>query len=220
MTDTAALPDIATAVLDATRRVDDSGRVSWPLSAVTSAIGARAPHDVLAQLPGTGPASVDRVEVRESTGGDVLHTYIELRLSALAAYIAAASLLGPDSAVRRYFADRLAAEGGGAASSADVDADARDRPLYLSDFLVEVTGDADYADRYRSAFGKAVKAAHIEAHGTPPPVETVDVDGREAQVCQYTEADRDLIAEVWEGFRRFDWSVSILAREAMKQSDG
>lgn len=202
--------ETAVAVLDVSIHFDGAGRRNWPMQAVTRAFGGRAPYELLATLPASGPGSVERVTVQERSRDGGTCTYTEYRLSALAAYTAAVALLDPDSVVRGYFARQLT----GAApadeperdyaesdSEGDELGDPEDRPIYLSDYLYAASGDAEYAERYRSAFGKAVKAAYLAEHGVRPPTSTVDIDGREAQVCQYTEADRNVIDAAWAEFR-------------------
>lgn len=76
--------------------------------------------------------------------------------------------------------------------------DAARRPLYTSDFLKSKNLSAKRMQRVAGMFGKRVKKAYIERHGTEPGVYPLDLaNGQVRNVCAYTEADRDLLEQVW-----------------------
>ena len=75
-------------------------------------------------------------------------------------------------------------------------------PLYTQDFLAGKHLTKDEKKRVTGVFGKALKAAYVEAHGEAPGSYPLTLsNGQTKQVCAYTEADRPLMDRVWaEGF--------------------
>ncbi|MFZ2239805.1 MAG: hypothetical protein WAV90_09720 [Gordonia amarae] len=195
----------AVAVLMATAVPDLDGSRSWPLPVVAAVLGVSADDVESALRDGAATPSVVEIEEFHGYGRRVVRS--ESRLSALAAYTAAV-LLGGDGAGHRSARDYFAAQLTNVRTPVEVvdaesgpDAADGDGRLYLREYLVDATGgDLDTADRYVSVFGKAVKAAYYERHGHCPPTETVDFDGRQAQVCVYHEADRELVDEVYASY--------------------
>lgn len=72
------------------------------------------------------------------------------------------------------------------------------KPLYAKDFLKEKKLSRKKMASTAGMFGKRVKAAYIEAHGTEPEMYPLDLpNGQVREVRAYTEADRPLMEQVW-----------------------
>lgn len=72
------------------------------------------------------------------------------------------------------------------------------RPLYVQDYLREKNLSADRLRRVAGAFGKKVKASYIARYGRAPEQYLLNLsNGQVKSVNAYTEADRDLMDDVW-----------------------
>ena len=72
------------------------------------------------------------------------------------------------------------------------------RPLYVQDYLREKNLSADRLRRVAGAFGKKVKASYIARYGRAPEQYPLNLsNGQVKSVNAYTEADRDLMDDVW-----------------------
>lgn len=72
------------------------------------------------------------------------------------------------------------------------------RPLYIQDYLREKNLSADRLRRVAGAFGKKVKASYIVRYGRAPEQYPLNLsNGQVKSVNAYTEADRDLMDDVW-----------------------
>lgn len=72
------------------------------------------------------------------------------------------------------------------------------RPLYTQDFLKGKNLSRTRMKSVQGMFGKRVKAAYIELHGTEPQMYPLDLsNGQVREVKAYTEADRPLMEQVW-----------------------
>lgn len=72
------------------------------------------------------------------------------------------------------------------------------RPLYTQDFLKGKNLTRTRMKSVQGMFGKRVKAAYIELHGTEPRMYPLDLsNGQVREVKAYTEADRPLMEQVW-----------------------
>jgi hypothetical protein len=75
---------------------------------------------------------------------------------------------------------------------------AADVPLYVSDFLKAKGLASDLITAKSSGFGKRLKGAYLEAHGTEPRKAHQELpNGTIREVNAYTEADRHLFEQVW-----------------------
>lgn len=75
------------------------------------------------------------------------------------------------------------------------------RPLYTQDFLKSKNLSAKKLRSVAGMFGKRVKAAYIEQHGTEPQMYPLDLsNGQVREVRAYTEVDRPLLEQVWQQF--------------------
>jgi len=72
------------------------------------------------------------------------------------------------------------------------------RPLYVQDYLREKNLSTDRLRRVAGTFGKKVKAAYITRYGRAPEQYPLNLsNGQVKNVNAYTEADRDLMDDVW-----------------------
>lgn len=76
--------------------------------------------------------------------------------------------------------------------------DAERRPLYTSDFLKEKDLSRKRMQQVAGMFGKRVKREFIVRHGVEPKQYPMNLqNGQVRNVNAYTEADRDLLEQVW-----------------------
>ncbi|WP_426727056.1 phage antirepressor N-terminal domain-containing protein [Corynebacterium auriscanis] len=76
--------------------------------------------------------------------------------------------------------------------------EAKDRPLYTSDFLAEKNLSQKKLKSVSGVFGKRMKAAYTLEHGTEPEKYPLNLpNGQVRHVNAYTEADRPLMERVW-----------------------
>ncbi len=72
------------------------------------------------------------------------------------------------------------------------------RPLYAHDYLSEKNLSASRRRSVAGVFGKRLKGAYIERHGTDPAKYPLSLpNGQVREVNAYTEADRPLMDHVW-----------------------
>ncbi|MBY4571214.1 phage antirepressor [Gordonia sihwensis] len=84
----------------------------------------------------------------------------------------------------------------GMGENAELDEDRR--PLYSKDFLKEKNLSEKRMKSIAGVFGKRCKAAYIERHGVEPGKYPLTLsNGQTRDVLAYTEADRDLLEQVW-----------------------
>lgn len=84
----------------------------------------------------------------------------------------------------------------GMGENAELDADRR--PLYTADFLKGKNLSTKRTKSVAGVFGKRCKAAYIERHGVEPGKYPLTLsNGQTRDVLAYTEADRDLLEQVW-----------------------
>ena len=77
--------------------------------------------------------------------------------------------------------------------------DPKRRPLYTTDFLAEKNLSRDRVKRVAGPFGKKVKAAYTQLHGEAPGKYPMNMtNGQVRDVLAYTEADRNLLEQVWQ----------------------
>ncbi|GAC81657.1 P22_AR N-terminal domain-containing protein [Gordonia malaquae] len=75
------------------------------------------------------------------------------------------------------------------------------RPLYSKDFLGEKNLSEKRMKSISGVFGKRCKAAYIERHGVEPGKYPLTLsNGQTRDVLAYTEADRDLLEQVWRDY--------------------
>jgi len=72
-----------------------------------------------------------------------------------------------------------------------------DRTLMIESFLAEKGLTRRDAERYRSAFGRRLKALYVLEHGAEPPKDVRRVNGRDIPTFVYYERDRPLMEHVW-----------------------
>lgn len=76
--------------------------------------------------------------------------------------------------------------------------EAKDRPLYTSEFLQEKNLSQKKLKSVSGVFGKRMKAAYTLKHGTEPEKYPLNLpNGQVRHVNAYTEADRPLMEQVW-----------------------
>uniref|UniRef100_A0AAU8B4G4 P22 Ar N-terminal domain n=1 Tax=Dulem virus 32 TaxID=3145750 RepID=A0AAU8B4G4_9CAUD len=75
------------------------------------------------------------------------------------------------------------------------------RPLYTQDYLKAKNLSSKRRKPVAGMFGKRVKAAYIELHGVEPGRYHLNLpNGQMREVYAYTEADRELMDQVWARF--------------------
>ena len=75
------------------------------------------------------------------------------------------------------------------------------RPLYTQDFLKSKGLAGKALKRIAPTFGKRVKAAYVLRHGEAPQQYDMNLsNGQTRPVNGYTEADRDLMQDVWDAY--------------------
>jgi hypothetical protein len=190
---------------------DTYGNATWATSSLFAVWGVsdirRAEESVVkvAELLDSRSGNVMYVDVSETFDDGSFRTRRETRLSALAAYTLATVFAdvfpGAGGESVRFFAGALSAS---QASVVAPTVDGYDTPfsasaplsdvIVLRTFLYGKSGSWEFADRFKSTFGKALKAAYHEEHGTFPPVADVEVsDDYTAAICQYRTSDLPLI---------------------------
>ncbi|TXH11171.1 MAG: hypothetical protein E6R04_03155 [Spirochaetes bacterium] len=156
-----------------------------------------------------GSGNVVHVDVSENFEDGAVRVRRETRLSALAAYslltVHTSLFPGADVEDVRFFAGVIAASKSPVIAPT---ADGYDAPfaasappsnvVVLRTFLYQKSGSWDFADRFKSVFGKALKAAYRAEHGDFPPLANVEVsDDHTASICQYHTADLPLIERTY-----------------------
>ena len=143
-------------------------------------------HDLLPTIRRTGKYEADRVTEHQINAA-IFQARAQMELCQ-----AAQGLIHPDHLEAK--ARVILARGMG--ENAELDEDRR--PLYSKDFLKEKNLGEKRMKSIAGVFGKRCKAAYIERHGVEPGKYPLTLsNGQTRDVLAYTEADRDLLEQVW-----------------------
>lgn len=143
-------------------------------------------HELLPTIRRTGKYEADRATERQINAA-IFQARAQMELCQ-----AAQGLIHPDHLEAK--ARVILARGMG--ENAELDQDRR--PLYSKDFLKEKNLGEKRMKSIAGVFGKRCKAAYIERHGVEPGKYPLTLsNGQTRDVLAYTEADRDLLEQVW-----------------------